>query len=186
MTHGESGAGRLFLAVPLTEAIRAGLTAELARAGTLPGRTVAPGSWHLTLRFLGDTPADARDRLRRELQSAAPGRPFSIRFGGYGAFPRPDRATVLWLGVADGLEPLGRLAEAAESAARRAGFLAERRPFRAHLTLSRLRDPADVRPLLRRLPPWDATMPVEEMVLFRSHLGGGPPRYEPVERYPLR
>ncbi|MDQ3521168.1 MAG: hypothetical protein M3434_02345 [Gemmatimonadota bacterium] len=28
-------------------------------------------------------------------------------------------------------------------------------------------------------------MPVNEVVLFRSHLGGGPPRYEALARFPL-
>lgn len=179
-------AGRLFLAVPLTESVRAALSSEARRAGPLPGRPVLPESWHLTLRFLGDTPADSLDRLRDELKVAPLDPPFSIRFGAYGAFPRANRAAVLWLGVDEGLEPLQTLAAEVEMAVRRAGFPAEGRPFKAHLTLSRLRPPEDVRPVLERLPAFGKSMPVEEVVLFRSHLGRGPARYEPLERFTLR
>ena len=186
MTIREDQAGRLFLAVPLTDSLRSSLASEVQRLGPLPGRPVPPESWHLTLRFLGDTSAAALARLRDELKRAPLGHPFSIRFGGYGAFPRTSRATVLWVGVAEGLEPLRAVAEAVEAAVRRVGFPAEGRPFKAHLTLSRIREPADLRAPLERLPEFREPMPVEEVVLFRSHLGGGPARYEPVERFALR
>src|SRR5690606_30936563 len=131
-------------------------------------------SWHLTLRFLGDTPAALLDRQREEVPRAPLGSPFSLRFGGYGAFPRAGRATVLWLGVEEGAEPLRALAGAVEAAARRAGFPPEGRPFRPHLTLSRIRTPEDASSLLAALPPFPREMPVDGVVLFRSHLGRGP------------
>jgi 2'-5' RNA ligase len=184
VTERES-AGRFFLAVPLAEPVRSALAAELRERGPLPGRPVPPENWHLTLRFLGDTPEPALRRLREEVASAPLGERFSVRFGEYGAFPRASRATVLWLGLAGDTEPLDRLAQAVEQAVRSAGFPAERRPFKPHLTLSRIRAPEDARGVLDRLPPFPRLMPVEEVVLFRSHLGGGPPRYEAAERFPL-
>lgn len=179
-------AGRLFLAVPLAEAVRRDLAEALRAHGSLPGRPVPPESWHLTLRFLGDTARAALERVLEEVDAARLGAPFALRFGGYGAFPRAGRAAVVWLGVEEGAEPLAALAAAVEDAVRRAGFPPEGRPFRAHLTLSRLRPPAPVDDLLARLPPFPRSMSVHEVVLYRSHLGGGPARYEPVERFPLR
>jgi RNA 2',3'-cyclic 3'-phosphodiesterase len=151
----------------------------------LPGRPVVPENWHLTLRFLGDTLTSRAERLRQELTSRELGPPVATSFGGFGAFPRPPRAAVLWLGFSDGAIELARLAERVETAVRVAGLPTEKRAFRPHLTLSRLRPPRDVGPLLENLPPFPGSLLVREVTLFRSHLGSGPPRYEPLARFPL-
>lgn len=183
------GVARLFLGVEPPEGARRALEAHLRDAlggRTLPGRAVAPANWHLTLRFLGETPPERSAALVRALEEADPGPGFTLGFGGLGAFPRPARAAVLWLGVEDGAAALGALAGVAEAAAQRAGFPLETRPFSPHLTLSRIRPPRDVGSIVERVPAFRGRMPVEEMVLFRSHPGPGGVRYEAVERFPLR
>lgn len=184
----QGGGKRLFLAVELPDDARDRLAAHLGGApggGRLPGRAVAPPSWHLTLRFLGDTPPERRAAVVGAMREADLGAGFALGFGGLGAFPRPARATVLWLGVEEGAERLAALAAVAEDAARRAGFPAEERAFSAHLTLSRIRPAQDVRPLLERVPPFRERIRVDAAVLFRSHLGPDGARYEAVERFPL-
>lgn len=151
----------------------------------MPGRGVAAENWHLTLRFLGEIEPVAARAVAREVAGAVLGPPFAVSFGGLGAFPRPERARVLWLGVDEGEAGLRRVAERLETAIRQAGLPAEPRPFSAHLTLSRLREPTDVRSLIRRAPPFGRRMQVTEVVLYRSHLGSGPTPYEAVERFPL-
>ncbi len=180
--------GRLFLAVPLQEEVRAALQKHLREAlggEVLPGRIVPPPNWHLTLQFLGNTTVAERDRLREELKSTPLGDPFTVEFGRCGAFPRPARASVLWLGVAAGEAALRQLAAVVQGAAQRARWQPERRPFSPHLTLSRIQPPRDVRALLETIPPFSQRMAVEEVVLYRSHMGGGLVRYEPLERFPL-
>lgn len=179
---------RLFVAVALADEVRHGLAAHLGDAldgRPLPGRPVPPDNWHITLRFLGYATEDVRDVVTAALDEAEAGGPFRLRFGGLGAFPRPARATVLWLGIEEGAERLGEVAAAVEEAVVGCGFLQEERPFHAHLTLSRIRPHQDVRPTIDRVPPFPLRQPVTEFVLFRSTLGGGPARYEPVERFPL-
>ncbi len=180
--------GRLFLGIPLPHEVREALRRHLeeaAGARGLPGRAVQPANWHLTLRFLGDTDADAHRRLMEELRAAELGPAFALGFGRLGAFPRPRRATVLWIGVEEGAREVRALAAEIEQAARRAGFAAEVKAFSPHLTLSRIQPPQDVAALVERVPPFRTRMPVDAAVLFRSHLGGGPPRYEVLERFPL-
>jgi 2'-5' RNA ligase len=182
------GGERLFLGVALPEETRTALEGRLREAlggEPLPGRPVPPTNWHLTLRFLGDTPAEARERLVRELRAAACGPAFPLELAGLGAFPRPARASVLWVGAAEGEAPLRALAEEVEAAVRRAGFPAEPRPFSPHLTLSRIQPPHDVRALVEHFPDFAERITVDAVVLFRSHLGRGPARYEAVERVPL-
>lgn len=178
---------RLFLAVPFTEIATTELSRQLRRSfpSGIPGREIPARNWHLTLRFLGDVPMEVAARLRGELAGGGLGRPFHIAFGPLGAFPQPARARILWSGVTDGAAALTRLAEAVSGRLARVGIPAEDRPFSPHLTLSRLREPTDLRPLLAAAPPPDVDLPVSEVALFRSQLGAGPPRYEVVERFPL-
>ncbi len=178
---------RLFLAVPLTEDSRHAIVGHLQASlpHPLPGRPVRPENWHLTLRFLGEVNEAAADRVVREVDAAERGPAFRIRWGSLGAFPRPRRANVLWLGLERGAEEAERLAAVVEEATEAAGFPPEDRPFRSHLTLSRLRPDQDVTPVLEAVPPLGLAMPVDRVVLFGSHLGPGGPRYEQVESFPL-
>lgn len=180
------GKTRLFLAVALDGETRSLVTAHLgSHAADLPGRPVPPNNWHLTLRFLGWTTDVQRDRVLAALDEADLGGSFRIRLGGLGAFPKPRRATVLWIGVDAGVEPLTRLAEVCEDAAQGAGFKSEDRPYHAHLTVSRVRPPVDVGSLVDAVPPLDLPMGVNEITLFQSHLRRGGAIYEPVDSIAL-
>jgi len=187
----EPGAGRLFVGIALSDEVRTGIEAVLGGSGVprLPGRRVAPGSWHLTLRFLGGTSEARFVALERELSALEHASPFDLELGGWGAFPRPARASVLWLGTGAGAgageAKLESLAAAAEAVATRAGFAPDPRPFRGHLTLSRIRPPADVRAVLSALPHSRWNLAVREVTLFRSHLGAAGARYEPLRRVRL-
>jgi 2'-5' RNA ligase len=178
---------RLFVGIPMVDALREELEAHLAAAfgERMPGRAVPPANWHLTLRFLGATDAARHRRVVEELGRIDPPPPFDLTLAGLGAFPRAGRAKVLWAGVGEGADELRALAASVEAAAVRAGFAPETKPFSPHLTLSRLDPPADLRPTIERAPVFAGGMRVDEFVLFRSHLGGGPPRYEPLLRFPL-
>lgn len=180
-------AGRLFMGVPLTEEARREIEQHLRRSmpDGVPGRLVPAVNWHLTLRFLGATRADQLASIIRHLRAAELGDAFEVGFGGLGAFSRPRSARVLWIGLTDGVERMKALARIAEDAARGAGFAPEEKPFKPHLTLSRIHPPRDVTRAIAGVPPLELRMPVRELVVFRSHLGGGPARYEAVERFAL-
>jgi 2'-5' RNA ligase len=178
---------RAFFAVELGPAAR---RAAEAAAGELRGRPcgdgvrwVRPEGLHVTLRFLGDVDsariAPLAARARSEL---APLRPFRVRLGPAELFPTPRRPRVVALGVAPEA-PLAALAGALERASVALGFGPAERPFRAHLTLGRVRD--------RRCPDVAGLavpaeeIAVEEAVLFRSELAPSGARYTPLERLSL-
>ncbi len=174
-------AERLFYAVPLPEVTRSEIQRAIGVAPAVAGaRWVPPENLHLTLRFLGDTDSARRASLEEAVRELQLPPPFSIRLRGWGAFPRPARADVLWIGVEDHEGALRTAAEQLEAAARAAGFVPEERPFRPHLTAARLRPPADLRRVLPTLPPVDATVPVDRLALVRSTLGHGPAVYDEV------
>ena len=180
--------GRLFVAVPLTDEVRAALAVHIMEAGNdrvLPGKPVPPPNWHMTIRFLGPTDEVAYERFLEALTEAERGGPFTVSFGGLGAFPRPARATVLWLAIKRGVDRLERLAALSEQAAQEAGFAPEERPFHGHLTLSRIRPHQDVRPLIEKVSPFPMSLPVDRLVVFRSDLGRGGARYEELDSFKL-
>ena len=87
--------------------------------------------------------------------------------------------------VDDGAKKLISVAESVERVVRRAGFPAEERPFKPHLTLSRIEPTRSVADVLTAQAPLDVEMAVTELALVRSELGKGPAQYRTIERFPL-
>jgi 2'-5' RNA ligase len=175
---------RLFVAAEVTTEARHALAALIDDV-EMPGRRVRPPNWHVTLRFVGEVDEPTRDLLIRSLDEADLGGRFRVRWGGLGAFPRASKATVVWLDLAEGAPQLASLAGSVESAVDAAGVGAEDRPFRPHLTLSRIRPPADVRDLVDSVSSTQIAMPVDRVLLMSSHLGERRTRYEQVESFDL-
>jgi 2'-5' RNA ligase len=180
---------RAFVAVRPPDAVLAavaGAVAPVRDGGLVPGaRWTTPEQWHLTLQFLGnrvdlDGVAAALDSL-----DATGG---GARLGGGGAFRSVKRATVLWLGLAEGGELVTSLATAVGALHAPVGYPPEDRPFHAHLTLARLARPADVRPAVEGLganpvgEPWT----VGEIVLYESVTRRDGATYRKHAAFPLR
>jgi 2'-5' RNA ligase len=190
---------RLFVAIVPPPAVVAELSRQLGpvQAAAAPElRWTTPDTWHITLTFLGDVPQAVVPDLSARLELAARGqRAARLRLRGGSAFPRAERAAFLTAVVTTvprpaGSRPLAALAAAVADAARQAGAPppADDPPYRAHLTLARLRPAANVSPLLAGLVslavgPWRAP----DIRLIRSHLGdpSGAPRYAELARWPL-
>jgi 2'-5' RNA ligase len=175
---------RIFVAVPLPDEARMAL-ADLVGPLDLPGTVIPPANWHITVRFIGWTDDVGYDCLLASLDQADLGRVFDIEIGEMGAFPRPGSATVLGLGVAKGQTRLEEIAAEVEEAVQAAGFDAEDRPFRPHLTLSRVRPPVDVTGWIDSFPGTGLHWRCRSVMVYRSHLGRGGARYEPLETFPL-
>jgi len=182
---------RLFYAVPVPAEARARVGELIDRVqsgvgdGTARIRWVRVDGLHLTLRFLGPTPA----RLLPELETAADtvasaSSPFEVALSGGGAFPSLERPRSLWVGVSQGGDGLTELADRLSQLAREVGLELETRPFAAHLTLGRTDGvrlgPAAARALADAASAIDVRFTADRVVLFRSQLGGGPARYEPL------
>jgi len=180
---------RLFIAVPVPEDVAANVGRVIEAARTELGEAGRRVRWvqleglHLTLRFLGPTPADRVAAVGAALERAAAViAAFEIRLAGSGAFPSTDRPRALWLGVRSGAEDLARLTTGLEQALRASGWTMETRPFRPHLTIARTDGahigPEAVQALGRAVADLDAGFTARAVVLYRSHLGSGPARYE--------
>jgi len=147
---------------------------------------VAAANLHFTLRFLGEQSEAAVARALAVARAAAVGHAaFGAALGGFAAFPTARRARVVWLGLAQGSEPMRRLAGALEDGLRAAGFPAGETEFEPHLTLGRVRTSADWTARLIEAPAVEGRFRVEELTFVRSTLAPGGARYEPLARVAL-
>ncbi|MGB7860745.1 MAG: RNA 2',3'-cyclic phosphodiesterase [Acidimicrobiia bacterium] len=174
--------GRVFAAVVLPSDIRLALADRVSQLD-IPGKLVPAENWHVTLRFLGVIDEVTLDRFLHGLAEVGDVPSFRIRLDRVGAFPKPSRATVVWIGVSEGDKTLGLLNEIAENAASASGLEPEDRPYHPHLTLSRVRPPVDVRGLVDTTV--EAGWIAEEVTVFRSILGSGGARYEVLDTFEL-
>ena len=111
------------------------LRQELSEA---PVRWVPVENIHLTIKFLGDVSESNIDMLTDFLQSIASNvKQFEFSVGGLGAYPKPHRPRVIWVGVEAPTE-LMTAQRSVESEMSRLGYARERRPFNPHLTLGRV------------------------------------------------
>lgn len=187
----EPGTMRLFFAVPIPEDARARIGELIERVQASVGDGKARIRWvrvdglHLTLRFLGPTPDDRRAPLEAGADAlASAGAPFEVALAGGGAFPSLAQPRSLWVGVTAGADHLANLADGLTAAAGQCGIILDTRPFTPHLTIARtdgLRlGPTAARALEQAAVGLDVRFTVDRVVLFRSILGGGPARYEPL------
>jgi len=172
---------RLFVGLPLPGEHRrelARLLEDIKPLAPGPCSWTRPDNWHLTLKFLGETPAGRIDDVLRAL-SGVSWEAFPFRPGGGGFFPGPDRPRVAWVGVAEGGAACRDLARKVDHAVSGLGFEPESRPFAPHLTVARVKGPsrgarwaALLAELLKR--EWPPVV-MDRFVLWRSYSGGGGP-----------
>lgn len=174
---------RLFTAVELPDETRA----ELYRLHIpLPGsRWLKPEDYHITLRFAGDIDNGLAREFSANLASIG-ANAFEIRLAGVGVFGGNDPSTV-FADVAP-CSALDALARANDKAARNAGLPPEKHPFKAYVTLARLKN-SDANAVARYLTRFGGYRSepifVSRFVLMSSRpmTGGGP--YGVVESFPL-
>jgi RNA 2',3'-cyclic 3'-phosphodiesterase len=125
---------RLFIALTLPPAVRDTLAGETE---LLPGVTwTRPEQLHITLRFLGDVPADRIEPMISRLAGVRVA-PFILPVENLGTFPpnRPPR--VLWIGVGSGHPRLFQLRQRVDDALLASGLELDLRTFHPHATLAR-------------------------------------------------
>jgi 2'-5' RNA ligase len=136
---------RSFIAIELPQDVTRGLDGVVARLRTqLTGpelKWVPATGIHLTLKFLGETPARMIDDVQRILQLTCGGcAPLQLSIGGLGVFPSARSPRVVWAGLEGDTEALKNLAMRIDAALGTVGFERETRPFTPHLTLARVRE----------------------------------------------
>jgi 2'-5' RNA ligase len=182
---------RLFIAANPGEQFRHLLATQLdAWRSQLGIAWSRPQTWHLTLDFLGEVPPAKLNSLKEALQAEAAGHPpLAVQPQELGGFPNLQRPRVLFLHMAsDGaLEKLAagvrqRVDEALPEGEQ------DRKPFRAHLTIARIKRPLPASQL-KLIPqiqfvPWETLM-IDAIHLVKSELRPGGARHTDLAVFPL-
>jgi 2'-5' RNA ligase len=178
---------RLFVAVELPANVRqrlADVADEVRGMGLERLRWVRPENIHITLKFLGETPAERRPQIEDALRAAAEGvAPHELTLGELGKFGGRQNPRVLWVDVRGDVDALKTLQKRVDTRMASLDFPSDERPFAAHLTLARV--PQDLAKKVARhlteaieaVKVPDTPIPVREFVLMRSELRREGPVY---------
>ncbi len=173
---------RAFIAIQLPAPVK-DVLGEVAQtlAGRVPrsaARWVRPQQMHLTLRFLGDTAVAQLPAVQSGMDEAVKEiAPFDMRLGDVGCFPNARRPRVIWVGLSGDEARLLSLKAALDERLAPLGWPPEDKPFRAHLTLGRVKDERGVQGVewttaVPRLP-----VPIAAIHLIESQLRPSGPIY---------
>jgi 2'-5' RNA ligase len=184
---------RTFIAVDTSPAVRrraVDLQAKLRESQVNATWTDAE-NMHVTMQFLGDVDDTLIPEVcKRVASAAAPFVPFYIDFSQVGAFPAVDRPRTVWIGVDHGAQELVALQFAIQESLVEMRFPRERRTFKPHLTLARVREggrrQSRLAELLAHYRDFKAeSCDVSEVLIFASYLDRTGPSYQIMGRAPL-
>lgn len=183
---------RAFVAVQLPEAVR---DLVVRTTGCLEPSLGSVFRWtprqslHVTLYFLGETDPTIVDQIRRDLETVQT-RPIQLLTERLTVFPSPRQPRVLVLTLLDSGQGLAQLQGAIHRVCYPVATNKESKPFKAHVTVGRLRhgstvDPVQLRSSLEACHPPQDTFTIEEFELVRSFLEPRGPRYETLQVFPV-
>jgi RNA 2',3'-cyclic 3'-phosphodiesterase len=168
---------RAFIAIELPQEIIAFIhkIQQGLRSYGFKARWVRPENIHLTLKFLGDINSEDIKKAGDAIISAA-GENASMSLGakGIGVFPGVKRPRVIWTGIAGQTKELADLQKTLDGKLETIGFPKEKRPYKGHLTIARIKGKVDAKRLIDAMTEFgrleSKTFMAEEVVLFKSKL----------------
>lgn len=183
---------RSFIALPLNSQIQTAIDEIQTRLKKTESdvKWVKPEQAHLTLKFLGDVPEKNLEEIKRTVAEVCSQiQTISSSLTQLGAFPKPDYARVIWAGIDDPEQKIAALASAIEEALVPLKFPKEKRAFKPHITIGRVRSDRNLRALARGLEnyslPANLHQNFNEVVVFQSTLTQAGPIYSALEKCPL-
>lgn len=137
---------RIFIAIDISDSARAACAAHilLLRQNFLQVRVgwERPEKLHLTLKFLGNISAHILKDLETSISEIASHHArFKLQLSEPGVFPLRPRPRILWIGVDDPSGGIGPIYSEIEDVCHRSGFEREKKTFRPHLTVGRIKEP---------------------------------------------
>jgi 2'-5' RNA ligase len=176
---------RLFAGLDLPEATRDELAAWAADAtrGREGLRLIDATMLHVTLCFIGWREEGDAEAIGAAVTGSAAAAP-ELAVGGAAWLP-PRRPRVLAVDLEDAGGALAALQrKVSDALVAAAGYAPERRPYRPHVTVARVRASARLRPFALD-PPTVAPFRGTALTLYRSFPAPGGARYDPVARVRL-
>lgn len=167
---------RLFIALPLPGDVEEQLARLIfifkqksKQVKWIPARNI-----HLTAKFLGDTDNKLIDRITQEIDAVARiSSTIDIQLDRVGAFPNLRRPRIIWVGSSQATEAVSQIAGQIDRAMMTLHFEKESRPFKAHLTLGRVRQGHAIDQLATLLETYQLepiSLHLDRLTLFKSTL----------------
>jgi 2'-5' RNA ligase len=187
---------RLFVACEVPDDVKEALGETITSLRKKSGpavRWIKPEGIHVTLKFLGEVPVKKLPAVKLAIQEAVVGHsPFELEFSNIGTFGGREGLRIMWVGIAGDVLRLEALVRAVNAALAVVGFEPERRPYRPHLTLGRVRDEigtrqrAEIEVAVGKTDVPGVNWRTSQVSLMRSRLGPGGASYEVLATFPLR
>ncbi|MEA2071107.1 MAG: RNA 2',3'-cyclic phosphodiesterase [Asgard group archaeon] len=111
---------------------------------------VPPENFHYTLKFLGDIEETIIEQLQ-DASEAIKFKPFTVNMHGVNCIPSKSYIRVIYVGASSGETELQEIATQLESISKTFGFKPAKRPFKAHLTLCRVKNVYNKKQLVDRI-----------------------------------
>jgi len=182
---------RLFTGVDLPEEVR-----ERWERLLIHLRSCAHLKWspvynlHVTLKFIGEWPEQKLPELEAALRTVPPRDAIPTDLKGLGWYPNPHHPRVFWVGVHGAGDGLPELVKTIDSAVAPLSIAREERPFSAHLTLARIKEPAPLQALRSAIAELDSvefgSFVIDRFHLFRSQPGSAGSIYTKLSEYRFR
>lgn len=183
---------RIFFAIDLPAATKAHLSAFIGqlkkKSKSHAIRWSKPDNLHITLQFLAEVRTEHLPTLIKNVRTQIEGaiKNANFTFGKLHLFPNPYRPRVIVLEIAP-QEELAILAKLIGQGMMASNYAVESRPFRAHLTLGRIKHAHGVNlQFLSECPlPEAENIAVNEVILFRSEPQPEGSHYTVIEKIVL-
>jgi len=175
---------RLFIASPLSHETEQFLAEIIFDLKQKRGRVkwVDSKNIHLTLKFLGETDENKVEPIKDAIQQASiKHNKIDSHIDKIGVFPNINRPRVIWAGLSEGVEALRALARDTENAMADLGFEKEKRPFKSHLTMGRVKEDSglyDLKEAIKSYKIESQPIAFDKIVLFKSTLTRSGPIYD--------
>jgi 2'-5' RNA ligase len=148
---------------------------------------VQPELFHVTLRFIGETPVSMLEEIRASLRTRIQlPEATELKLEGVGSFGPRKKPRVVWAGFREP-DLFKVLQQEVNRALLACGVEQEEAPYRPHLTLGRVRrlnNPETYYERIRSFSPrLQDTVCIDRMIYYRSDLGKEGPRYGALEVY---
>lgn len=178
---------RAFIAIELPSNIKDTISKmqDKLKAGLPKVSWVKPINLHLTLKFLGEiSPKQLENINQITAEIVKTITDFKIKLESLGVFPNPACARIIWVGTDQAPDALGQIFAQLEKKLAELGIPKEDRPFKAHITIGRIKgrlNPCDLEKAINRAKNdmiyENLEFNTRGITLFQSTLGKQGPAY---------
>ncbi|MDD5108044.1 MAG: RNA 2',3'-cyclic phosphodiesterase [Candidatus Omnitrophica bacterium] len=187
---------RAFIAIELPSGIKNAISKiQYKLKTTLPKISwVKPTNLHLTLKFLGEITSKKLSDINQIItETTQVNTSFKIKLETVGIFPNITKAHIIWIGTEDAPETLKQIIGQLETKLGQYGIAKEKRPFRTHITIGRLKSRIVPSKLEKSLGNIKTDMVHENLefvargiTLFQSTLSPSGPIYTALKKASLK